>query len=77
MISERKKPERKIIGSAVVKQGPLNVRKQPSATAPILKQVAVGEKFNVTEGGNAEFTAVIVDDVIAYTMTKYLQVTMN
>lgn len=77
MISENKKPTRKIIGSAVVDCSLLNIRKQPSTAAPILKEVKYGEKFNVTEGGNKEFTALIVDDNVVYAMTRFLQVTMN
>lgn len=71
------KPARKILGSAIVNADKLNVRKQPAATAPVLKIVNRGERFNVTEGSNKQFTALIIDDEVAYAMTQYLQVTMN
>ena len=77
MISENKKPARKIIGSAVVNCDLLNIRKAPSTAAPILKEVKRGEKFNVTEGGSKEFTALIVDDNVVYAMTMFLDVTKN
>ena len=72
-----KKPEREIIGSATVKADLVNVRKNPSLNAQILKEVKKGEKFNVTTGGTSQFTALIVDDTVAYIMTELLDVIKN
>lgn len=78
--TKEEKPARKILGSATVTIGDndtLNVRRSPVKTAPVLKTVKNGEKFNVTEGSNKEFTAIIVDDVVAYVATQFVAVVMN
>lgn len=79
-LSREEKPARKILGSATVTIGEndtLNVRRAPSKTAPVLKTVKNGERFNVTEGSNKEFTAIVVDDLVGYAMTNFLTVVMN
>ena len=76
MISENKKEfkARKIIGSATVNAGPLNVRKEPSTDAEVVGVIQKGQRFNVTEGSNKEFTAIIYKDEVVYAMTQYLDV---
>ena len=76
MISENKKEykARKIIGSAIVNAGPLNIRKEPSTEAEVVGVAQKGQRFNVTEGSNEEFTAIIYKDEVSYAMTKYLDV---
>lgn len=79
-LSKEEKPARKILGSATVTIGDndtLNVRRSPIKTAPVLKIVKNGDRFNVTEGSNNEFTAIIVDDVVGYVMTQFVTVVMN
>lgn len=77
MITETKHTSRKIIGVATVDCDLLNIRKQPSTTGQILRTAAKGTQFNVTAGGNKDFTAIIVDDDIAFAMTKFLRVVKN
>lgn len=77
-LSEKpKKPEREIIGSATVTAELVNVRKNPSLNAPIIREAKKGERFNVTTGGTSQFTALIVDDNVAYIMTELLEVVKN
>ena len=80
MITENKRAipkARKIIGSAVVLDGPLNIRKKPNTDAEIVGQTQKGQRFNVTEGSTTDFTAIIYKDEVRYAMTKYLDVTTN
>ena len=72
-----KKPEREIIGSATVKADLVNVRRNPSLNAEILREAKKGEQFNVTTGGTSQFTALIIDDKTAYIMTELLDVVKN
>lgn len=77
MITENKRvipKARKIIGSAIVLDGPLNIRKKPSTDAEIVGQAQKGQRFNVTEGSTDDFTAIIFKDDVCYAMTKYLDV---
>lgn len=75
MLNPSREEKRKIIGSATVKEARVNVRKNPSTQAEILMEVKKGDKFNVTEGGTKDFTAVIIDDKVAYIMTSLLEIT--
>jgi uncharacterized protein YgiM (DUF1202 family) len=69
---------RKILGSATVKEGPLNIRKTPATDGEIVGQAQKGQRFNVTESPvGSEYTAIIYKDDIRYAMTKYLEVTTN
>lgn len=77
MITDNKTLGRKIIGVATVECDLLNIRRQASTTGQILKTAPKGTQFNVVEGGNKTFTAIAVDDVVAYAMTKFLKVTIN
>lgn len=80
MISEKKakiEPKRKIIGSAIVKDGPLNVRKTPSKDGEQVGQLQKGQRVNVTEGSANDFTAIIFKDDICFAMTQYLDVIMT
>lgn len=82
MISENKTrikrvEPRKIIGSATVVDGPLNIRAAASLNAAIVGEAKKGEHFNVTIGSTDDFTAIIDKDEVRYAMTKYLSVTQN
>ena len=68
---------RKIIGSAIVTAGPLNVRKAATKDADVVGTIQKGQRFNVTEGSTNEFTAIIYRDEVCFAMTKYLEVTTN
>ena len=72
-----KKPEREIIGSATVKADLVNVRKNPSLNADIIREAKKGERFNVVPGGTSQFTALVADDNVAYIMTELLEVVKN
>lgn len=83
MISENKVKARKtietrkILGSATVTDGPLNIRKTAAVDGELAGQAQKGQRFNVTEGSADEFTAIIFKDEVRFAMTKYLEVVLN